>query len=320
MRTLTQKKFDKRIEDNGKEDFNVHNSIIEKNGSVSKLSIDGNQLIAEENKYDTDKEAYSDNIDKNYSCNEEPKVGNEKESSLYQKSIEEHFIQCPFECSYSTKIQDEMFAHLIINHKADIQSNFRIRITRFLQKLKLNISKTCIFSCENPNFTVIQSLQRHYENFHSDNSNSKICSHCDQKFVDLEKHLKSVNLKRTFGCEICGKMFKRKEDLKMHFDSVHNAVAIQCPHCKKVFNWDEKRSKILLKQHIKTVHEGFKPFACDICGIKMSRFANLADHRIKVHGEKKLPMGEYKNMIKSGKYEFLKDVPISKSYNGFDID
>ena len=37
----------------------------------------------------------------------------------------------------------------------------------------------------------------------------------------------------------------------------------------------------------------------------MSKFANLSDHRLKIHGKKFSSFKEYKQMIKSGKHPFL---------------
>ena len=48
---------------------------------------------------------------------------------------------------------------------------------------------------------------------------------------------------------------------------------------------------------------------CEICGLKMSQYFILDDRKKKVHGEKKISIDAYRNMIKSGKYEFLKDIP-----------
>ena len=50
---------------------------------------------------------------------------------------------------------------------------------------------------------------------------------------------------------------------------------------------------------------------CEICGLKMSQYFILDDHKKKVHGEKKIKIiiDAYRNMIKSGKYEFLKNIP-----------
>lgn len=163
-----------------------------------------------------------------------------------------------------------------------------------------------MFQCKHQHF---KNLRWHYEKVHA--KSSETCSHCNKKFADLKGHLKFLNLKKTFSCEICGDLFKQKASLNRHKNVVHNfnTVPVDCPQCKKVFNWDKGESDRLLEQHIRLVHEGSKLFACEICGVKMSQYFNLDDHRKKVHGEKKIPIDAYRNMIKSGKYEFLKDIP-----------
>ena len=86
-------------------------------------------------------------------------------------------------------------------------------------------------------------------------------------------------------------------------------TAFPYPICEKVFYWHETRRELLLKEHIAIVHEGSKPFVCEICGTKMSKYTNLDDHRIKVHGGKKVPIATYREMIESGKYKYLVDLP-----------
>ena len=58
-----------------------------------------------------------------------------------------------------------------------------------------------------------------------------------------------------------------------HTKYVHykETTAVQCPKCDRVFYWIDYRKDRLLKKHIKTVHDLNKPFACDICGIKMAK-------------------------------------------------
>ena len=44
---------------------------------------------------------------------------------------------------------------------------------------------------------------------------------------------------------------------------------------------------------------------CNRCGIKMSMFGNLMDHRFKLHGDKKQSIAEYRSIIASGKHPYL---------------
>ena len=223
------------------------NSIINGINEHSERTLDDFADVndsADDNLKSTGENSYNININSNKSS-DEIKLEESKDHSI-------QLHQCPFECSYSDKSQDKIYAHLMINHRVDIKTNHRIEITQFLRNLELKVSKKCVFLCQNPNFINKNSLRMHYVRNHAKNQSPETCSHCNKKFPDLKEHLS----KRTFSCEICGNMFKRLRDLTVHIDGVHNKVAVHCPFCEKVFNCDKSKSDRLLKQHIKAVHEG----------------------------------------------------------------
>ena len=50
--------------------------------------------------------------------------------------------------------------------------------------------------------------------------------------------------------------------------------------CDKTFT---RRSD--LKRHILNIHEGIKPFKCDLCPVTFSQITNLRDHYRKMHNQ-----------------------------------
>ena len=176
----------------------------------------------------------------------------------------------------------------------------------------MKVSKKCV-SC---NFNkagncTLQKLEEHSRRIHAMDSGWEWCSQCNKSIRCLKKHLESSihSTERTFNCEICGHMYGTQLNLRRHIKITHDKTAFPCPICEKVFYWHETRRELLLKEHIAIVHEGSKPFVCEICGTKMSKYSNLDDHRIKVHGEKRVPIATYREMIESGKYKYLVDLP-----------
>ena len=55
---------------------------------------------------------------------------------------------------------------------------------------------------------------------------------------------------------------------------------IPCAMCDKTFT---RRSD--LKRHILNIHEGIKPFRCDLCPVSFSQITNLRDHYRKQHNQ-----------------------------------
>ena len=273
---------------------------------------------------DDDTENVNDNTD---NVNKDNENVNETSQSIpssgNQEKKADQYLQCPFESSFSTKSSDEMFAHILINHRNDIRRNYRIGIKRFLKKLENDVSDNCVFNCQlsntPPHEKAHYSMEKHYKKFHTtviDKSKTlEVCSHCDKKILrgSMKRHLENANSEKTFSCEICGSRSKHKRGLELHMRLVHDKVLVKCPKCEKVFNWNKSIVEVKLNKHIKNVHEGFKPYVCEICGIKMSQYANLDDHRVKVHSAEKVSVIAYYEMIKSGKYDFLKDAVIMRN-------
>ncbi|XP_001862234.2 zinc finger protein 595 [Culex quinquefasciatus] len=109
------------------------------------------------------------------------------------------------------------------------------------------------------------------------------CTICEQTFsqpTSLKYHMRNVHtLEKPFRCEDCGDSFRLSSAFNKHRDKYHspNAVVedkVACPTCLEEF-----LTKSLLQQHVRSVHEERKEFACLECGKVYKNFANLNRHR-----------------------------------------
>ena len=147
-------------------------------------------------------------------------------------------------------------------------------------------------------------LNAHYKSKHTEKP--QVCDHCGKTFANyirLRDH-KSRYQTKEVTCEACGKICRNNIKLRVHIKLVHAARRFQCQigECKVLCPASQD-----LKRHIESVHVKSKPWVCDLCGIRMSQFGNLRDHRHKVHGEKYLGVQHYKTIINEGKHPFIMD-------------
>ena len=78
----------------------------------------------------------------------------------------------------------------------------------------------------------------------------------------------------------------RKVPFKTTTPSVHSYH--HCPFCEK-----KVKGSSNFYNHIRVVHENYKPYTCDVCGNKFSRKTNHANHQIAVHTRKCDSCGSY---------------------------
>ena len=106
-----------------------------------------------------------------------------------------------------------------------------------------------------------------------------------------EDHLSKHKSDRPHQCDQCDKAFKSQRYLKDHLVRGHGKPRIfecddqikkyNCPNCTRLF-----KTQTSLCNHIKSVHEGFKPYACRYCDYSTANKGNLVIHE-RVHtGEK----------------------------------
>ena len=225
------------------------------------------------------------------------------------------FQECPFPCedpSIEDRSADELYAHLTLHHKEELDNNFSVGIESFVRKLKRKVTMKCSYGCSYKEYKThklkeyktFALLQTHYRTAHT--MDATVCDHCGVSFDNVFKlknhlgNLKSRNEK--VRCKKCGNYFS-KYDLSDHIKMKHTGPEkYKCSesNCQKSFG-----KRYLLGIHTRTVHEMLKPFKCDKCGKAMSRFPNLSDHRGQMHGEKYPSIHFYREMIASGSHPFV---------------
>ena len=117
-------------------------------------------------------------------------------------------------------------------------------------------------------FVKILNFGNHIKKDHENIKDHK-CDSCDKIFEgDVNKfiehirttHKKNNDIDFNAKCETCGKVFtKSKKVFEKHLKS--HEQRLDCELCGKIF-----RNKLVLKRHIRHVHEKLKPHICDVCG------------------------------------------------------
>ena len=238
----------------------------------------------------------------------------DKDKYKYKSSVESLTLKCPFKCDEGPDNNwtvDTLFAHIFSRHRSEVKNNFFVSINTFIDKLSSELSsKNCAFKCEKSrnSYADLRALRIHYYRCHADDP--VICSKCGESFLNsltYSSHKMLCHLdKKT--CDLCnnGKIYK---NIRVHMKERHGGRKFECKveGCKIKF-----KTPADLRRHTIVVHKKEKPFVCDKCGIRMAQMANLKDHRMKVHGEKYLTFKEYKEIIRSGKHNFVpkeSDIP-----------
>ena len=214
-------------------------------------------------------------------------------------------LKCPY-CADSDKDRewtaDNLIAHLYTKHNRELKTNFSVSFNTFLKKLRKSVSNSCALGCGK--FKDATHLVEHYKSKHMDDP--VVCDHCGQSFQNnrkLKYHLRAHG--SSVVCEICNKVCGNLVKLRAHKRYVHNGKPFSCTYenCTMTFRTTKDKRK-----HVNGFHEKLKPFICEVCGVSMTRFPNLSDHRRKVHKIGKYSsIHHYRELISSGKHPFIKE-------------
>ena len=175
--------------------------------------------------------------------------------------------------------------HLKINHVESLQEEIRYNCSMcdksFTQIGQLNAHIKAVHEKKNPKDLLNDQIKKEKKKI-----KSLKCLLCGKTFSNsshLKVHTESVHEGIKVICPICGIATSSKDGLKKHHRTVHlgikrkeNNKKNMCPICAKMLTCS-------LKVHIEMVHEGKKPFSCEICGISLTTKGALKIHTQMVH-------------------------------------
>ncbi|XP_032242971.2 zinc finger protein 91 [Nematostella vectensis] len=127
-------------------------------------------------------------------------------------------------------------------------------------------------------FSRVSSYKTHFR-YHSKNSLTFKCSHCNETFSNrqsLIKHQREVTAEGDFKCDVCEKCFITKAHLKTH--KVVHTRQPRCSSCKETFD-----SKENLKQHSSAgcpekSSQKEEAYTCQVCDKVFSRVSSYKTH------------------------------------------
>ena len=106
----------------------------------------------------------------------------------------------------------------------------------------------------------------------------KGCTYVAKSANGLKGHKERHELKATFTCQYCPKMFKYRNSLENHEKLHRNEKPFQCEICQKRFI-----AESFLERHMKNSHSD-KDFPCETCGKVEKNEESLKRHFSRYHG------------------------------------
>lgn len=224
----------------------------------------------------------------------------------------------PFECNVCFKrflsearlLLHQNYVYRDKNHVCDkCNAKFTCRGS-LLNHLKTHADRTYVCEDCNKSFHTSSTLKSH-RLLHTESKQFKCTApNCEKSFLrksDLHIHLVSHSDERPYECEVCSSRFKSKAHL-VHHGKVHTREKpYKCNQCDKAFGTYSARkfhqlahegihpykcsycNKIYqrntkLQVHIRRIHTGERPFACDVCqNVRFYQNWELTAHKRNVH-------------------------------------
>lgn len=137
-------------------------------------------------------------------------------------------------------------------------------------------------------FSTPSRLQRHVAARHRDSTDGDAheCTLCGAKYASvraLQAHMRTAHV---CTCSECGKTFSRASNFRQHLEThaghvdARRQFVCEHAHCGRAFTRVQA-----LHVHVKSVHEGEKPFPClrEGCSMRFAHKASLLRHEQRIH-------------------------------------
>ncbi|XP_067012466.2 zinc finger protein 271 isoform X2 [Anabrus simplex] len=192
-------------------------------------------------------------------------------------------------CGYEAPRKSALLLHQRRKHPPQYACNYCDKIFNSILTMKIHerthtrlqakSQEQTFFVCEycGKPFRSKKTLKEHHISAHSDEKPYQ-CDKCDKNYGSLSSldiHKSTHSSETPCLCDLCGKTFKHVSNLRSHKrshldDMVKNRQV--CAKCGKGF-----RSRFHLSEHM-NVHNGVRPYSCDICGKHFHKKIQLRQH------------------------------------------
>lgn len=199
--------------------------------------------------------------------------------SRHEKIIHSEVKECPFKCSecgMSFSLKHQLNRHLKSHSSLPIKLLECATCNKPFSKVELLRVHCAIehqgpiaFSCDKCDYStnIKKDYNRHKKRVHS--KKLYCCPLCSENFTTWtaltqhKKEHKNISIENdALGfvnyCIHCDRTFEKLSYFKRH-QNMHNGKWT-CLQCKKIMS-----SSSALKVHVKTIHEGLKPYKCTKC-------------------------------------------------------